>query len=61
VKNDALINLADNLKTKGLLRAAAPHLHPYRAVESDKNSRREIANQRRVGGFRGEGVDGGGG
>lgn len=29
MKNDALINLADNLKTKGL----------------DKNSRREIANQ----------------
>lgn len=43
VKNDALINLADNLKTKGL----PPLLHPLRAVEPDKNSRREIANQRR--------------
>lgn len=56
VKNDALINLADNLKTKGLP-APVPLLHSLRAVELDKNSRREIANQRRVGGLQGEGVD----
>lgn len=50
VKNDALINLADNLKTKGLPpRHLTPTPHPRRAVEPNKNSRREIANQRRVG------------
>lgn len=57
VKNDALINLADNLKTKGLLGALLLSLSlalslsraraPSDSDELDKNSRREIANQRR--------------
>lgn len=42
MKNDALINLADNLKTKGLAGARGR----VDAGEPDKNSRREIANQR---------------